>query len=63
MVVIDKVDYVEKLQVVIKENGFEQMKKDVTDTENGRLGRMLMDLEKKGEMIRSERLKLMDNIG
>ena len=57
-VIMDKLEYRDKLKAVIDNSGFVELKKDLTDSEGRKLVKLLMECEKNGEMTRSEKLNL-----
>lgn len=57
-VVMDKLEYQEKLKMVTMESGFVKLEKDVTEKEGRKLVKLLMEFEKKGEIDRAKRLSL-----
>lgn len=57
-VVMNKQEYVVKLKSELDKKCFTKVKKDPTDSESRKLTKMLMEVEKRGELTRIERLNL-----
>lgn len=57
-VIMDRMDYSEKLERITSGGEFIELKKDITEAEGRKLCKLLMECEKKGELERFRRLNL-----